>query len=139
MSIVNQRFENIERDTNYNFSNDYLINTINRNMIVYRKDYDEFKNLSLSPIYVENIFTYDLINYLNNQYANCDCGLYPYEQKHFVCECVYLNMDNIPINCNNCYNETNPNKKQHHISQCPRRITEVERACLLLNYNNYRQ
>jgi hypothetical protein len=130
---------NIEQKTNYKFSNDRLINNINGNMIVYIKEYDEFKNLSKTPIYIENIYTYELIDYLNKNYNLCECGLYPNNKEHFVCECIYLNIDNIPLNCNYCYNEKDLNKKQHHITQCPTRINQVTTACLLLNLEKYRK
>lgn len=130
---------NIEQKTNYKFSNDRLVNTINGNMIVYKKEYDEFKIVSLSPVYIENIYTGELIRYLNENYAICECGLYPDNKEHFVCECVYLNIDNISLNCNYCYNEKDPNKKQHHISQCPTRINQVTSACLLLNFEKYKK
>jgi hypothetical protein len=107
-------------------------------MIVYRNDYDEYKNLSKTPIYIENIHTYNLVNYLNENYSLCECGLYPDNKEHFVCECIYLNIDNINLNCHYCYKENNPNKTQHHISQCPTRINQVTTACLLLKLENYR-
>jgi hypothetical protein len=135
MEFILRQVNNIEQSTGYKFSNEYQINTINCNVIVYKKEYDEFKNMSLSPIYVENYFAYNLINYLNFNYANCECGLYPNNKEHAVCECIYLNIDNIPISCNYCYYVKDINKKQHHISQCPSRIRDVEKACLLLNYH----
>lgn len=135
MEFIQSQINNIETLTGNKFSNNYLINTINGNMIVYKKEYDEYKNFSLSPIYIEKRCTYDLINYLNTKYAFCECGLYPNNKEHYVCECIYLNADEIPVNCKYCYAVKDINKKQHHISRCPSRIKDVEFACLLLKYS----
>jgi hypothetical protein len=138
MDIIRRQTSELQRQTSYKFSNDYLINDITGNMIVYRYVYDEFKNESKKPIYIESHIKYDLVNYLNTNYAYCMCELYPDNKEHFVCECIYLNVDEISMCCHNCYKEQDINKKQHHISLCPTRIDEVTKSCILLKYNEYR-